>query len=298
MNIPHITICIATCGRPKMLDRLLREIARQQTGGLFTFSVVVTDNDKECSARPVIDAFNSDSGTKVVYAIEPERNIAVVRNTALAHASGDFIVFIDDDEFPVPDWLRNLFQTCQEHKVAGVLGPVKPHFDQKPPSWLVKGGFYDRPTHPTGFLMGWEECRTGNVLFRFDILDPMKPPFDREFRTGGEDRDFFRRMIQKGHKFIWCDEAVAYETVPTSRWSRRFLLSRALLRGRISLQHPKHRVRIILKSLVAVPVYTLALPFLLVAGHHYFMKYLVRLTDHIGRLLAVVRLNPMRDRPM
>lgn len=298
MSLPHIAICVATCGRPDMLQRLLREIAAQDAAGRFTFSIVVTDNDPAGSARPVVETFASNHRTPILYTVEPERNIAAVRNTALSHAPGDFNVFIDDDEFPVAGWLENLFQTCEQYQVAGVLGPVKPHFDQKPPSWLVKGGFYDRPTHPTGFPMGWEECRTGNVLFRRSILDPSNPPFHRQFGTGGEDRDFFRRMIQQGHKFIWCDEAVAYETVPRSRWSRRFLLSRALLRGQIALKHPKGRFRSILKSLLAVPLYTLALPFLFIAGHHYFMKYLVRLTDHLGRLLAVVRLNPMSERPM
>jgi len=298
MSLPHITICIATCGRPAMLERLLAAIAKQDPVGCFAFSIVVTDNDSGHSAQPVVEKFAAGSATGVIYSVEPEKNIAVVRNTALAHATGDFIAFIDDDEFPVPGWLRNLFQTCEAHEVAGVLGPVKPHFEQPPPAWLVKGGFYDRPTHPTGFLMDWDECRTGNVLFRRRILDPADPPFHREFRTGGEDRDFFRRMIERGHRFIWCDEAVAYETVPSSRWSRRFLFSRALLRGRISLQHPRDRARIILKSAIAVPLYTLALPFLLVAGQHYFMKYLVKLADHVGRLLAIFNLNPVSERRM
>src|SRR5690349_16192014 len=49
--LPHLTICICTCGRPQMLDRLLREISRQDAAGAFTFSVVVTDNDAAESAR-------------------------------------------------------------------------------------------------------------------------------------------------------------------------------------------------------------------------------------------------------
>jgi len=42
----------------------------------------------------------------------------------------------------------------------------------------------------------------------------------------------------------------------------------------------------------------MALPVLLLAGQHYFMKYLVRLADHIGRLLASVGLNPVTERRM
>ncbi len=281
-----------------MLERLLGEIARQETADAFTFSVVVTDNDSTGSARGAVDEFQTEGTLTVVYTLEPERNIAVARNTAIAHSSGDFVVFIDDDEFPTPGWLLNLFRTFEAHQVAGVLGPVKPHFDEEPPRWLIKGGFYQRPAHPTGFVMPWHECRTGNVLLRRELLDLSEPVFRREFGAGGEDQDFFRRMTEKGHRFVWCNEAVVYEVVPPVRWSRRFMIHRALLRGRNTLRHPKHRARNLFKSGVAVPAYGLALPVLFLAGHHHFMKYLVKLADHVGRLLASVGLNPVRERWM
>jgi len=296
--LPHITVCICTFQRAALLERLLHDLVRQETRGAFTFSVVVTDNDRAQSARAVTETCARELNLPIAYCVEPERNIALARNTALAHATGDFIVFIDDDEFPVRDWLLHLFNTCQKYQVAGVLGPVKPHFEKAAPQWVIKGGFYDRPTHPTGFALPWEECRTGNVLIRRSILDEKSPVFRREFGTGGEDQDFFQRMMARGHRFIWCDEAVAYEVVPAVRWSRRFMLHRALLRGNNSLRHKKGRLLNLLKSLVAVPAYTLALPVLLLAGHHYFMRYLVKLTDHAGRLLAAVGLNPVHERRM
>jgi len=294
----HVTICICTCARPAMLERLLRDIAVQQTDGLFTFSVVVTDNDAAESARATVEQCARDTGQSVTYTVQPERNIALARNTALAHATGNYIVCIDDDEFPVRDWLLQLVRTCEKHQVAGVLGPVLPHFEERTPRWVIKGGFYDRPRHQTGFAMTWQECRTGNVLFRRDILPANEPPFRREFGTGGEDQDFFHRMIDRGHRFIWCDEAIAYEVVPPQRCSRRFMLSRALLRGKNSLRHRRGRMKNLLKSLIAVPAYSLALPFLLVAGHHWFMRYFVKLADHFGRLLASLGLNPVNERKM
>jgi glycosyltransferase involved in cell wall biosynthesis len=294
----HLTICICTCGRPAILERLLTEISKQETDGAFTYSVVVIDNDSAQCGRSVVERCSRETDLDITYAVERERNIAVARNTAISHATGDFIVFIDDDEFPAAGWLLNLFRTCESHQVAGVLGPVKPHFEREPPRWLIKGDFYQRPTHPTGFVIPWQECRTGNVLFRHNILDPSEPPFRREFGGGGEDQDFFRRLIERGHRFIWCGEAIAYEVVPPSRWSRRFMIHRALFRGRNTFRHPKHRLRNLLKSVIAVPAYALALPVLLLAGHHYFMKYLVKLADHVGRLLASVGINPVTERRM
>lgn len=292
----HISVCVCTYKRPQLLKRLLDEVERQKTDGLFSISIVILDNDREESAQKTVAEFAKASSLETRYLMEPTPSFALARNKVVKNARGDYLAFIDDDEFPGNDWLLTMFKTCKAYGVAGVLGPVLPHFDVPPPRWLVKGGFYDRPRHETGFVMSWQESRTGNVLLKREIIEGMDEVFNPEFRTGGEDQDFFRRMTDKGHKFIWCDEAPAHETVPPHRWERRFLLKRALLRGRISFNHPKNRLRNLAKAFVAVPLYGIALPFLLVAGHHLFMKYLVRLCDHTGRLLALMNLNPIKER--
>ncbi len=98
--------------------------------------------------------------------------------------------------------------------------------------------------------------------------------------------DFFRRAMEKGRCFVWCNEAVAYEVVPPARCTRTYLLRRALLRGSNFARHSSHRIRNIVKSLIAVPAYALALPFLALMGKHVFLEYLIKLLDHTSRLLA------------
>lgn len=297
-TLPHLSVCICTYKRPVLLRRLLEELEKQETGGAFTYSVVVADNDAKRSAEALVAEFAQRTPGRVAYCCEPQQNIALVRNRAIENASGDFIVFIDDDEFPVTAWLAELWRNCERFGVAGVLGPVRPHFDAPPPTWLIKGRFCERPEFPTGTPLAWSQCRTGNVLFRRSILPVGTPPFRAQFGTGGEDVDFFQRMSTAGAKFIWCNEAVAYETVPPSRWTRRYALQRALLRGKNSLKISEGRLVLLAKSIVAVPLYAIVLPFSLLAGHHRFMKLLIRCCDHVGRLLAAVGLHPMDARPM
>jgi succinoglycan biosynthesis protein ExoM len=292
VNIPHISVCICTYKRPQMLERLLHELARQRSDGRFTYSIVIADNDRLRSAEPVAAASAARSGIPIRYCVEPEQNIALTRNKALENADGEFVAFIDDDEFPTERWLLTLLEACEQYAADGVLGPVKPHFDEQAPSWVVDGKFYDRPTYPTGFVIDATKGRTGNVLLRRTILEGETRPFRPEFLTG-EDQDFFRRMIAKGHVFVWCNEALAYEVVPPIRWQRRFMLKRALLRGAISLVHPTVGARHIAKSVVAVPGYTIVLPLALVLGQHRFMTCLVKLFDHLGRLLALAGIKPI-----
>jgi len=293
-GMKHICVCICTYKRPQFLRRLLLELARQNTGGLFTYSIVVADNDELETARMEVLDFAARATIPVVYCVEPRQNIALTRNKAIENADGDFIAFIDDDEFPTKDWLLTLFKACQEFKVDGVLGPVKPHFEQEPPKWVVQGKFYDRATYPTGYVIDWRKGRTGNVLLKREIFATGTSPFRSEFLSG-EDQDFFRGMIEKGHVFIWCDEAVAYEYVPPMRWKRMFMLRRALLSGKASLAHRTFSSGNLAKSIVAVPAYVAALPVALVLGHSRFMLVLVKLFDHLGKLLALMRINPVKE---
>ena len=294
----HITVCICTYRRKELLRHLLSELALQETHGTFTVSVVVADNDPERSAESLVRDCATAFPFKLRYCFEPNRNIAMVRNKSLEHSEGDAIAFIDDDEFPVKEWLVHLVKTWGDLKADGVLGPVRPHYPDGTPAWVRRGGFFERPEHKTGFIMSWPECRTGNVLLSQRMLEGLDPAFSPAFPNGGEDVDFFRRMMEAGHKFVWCNEAVAFETVPPSRWERLVLLKRALQRGANSWRHRQGRWRNVLKAVIAVPVYCCALPFLFFAGQHYFMKYLVKAADHTGRLLALLGIQPIQQRQM
>ncbi len=290
----HICVCICTFKRPNLLQRLLIELAKQDTGGNFTYSIVVVDNDHLRSAETCVLKFSAASPVPIRYCVEPRQNIALARNKAIENANGDFAAFLDDDEFPARDWLLSAFQACEKYQVDGVVGPVKRHFDMIPPKWVVQGNFYERPTYATGFVIDWTQGRTNNVLLKREVILPGEQPFRPEFRSG-EDQDFFRRAIARGRSFVWCNEAQVFEVIPPVRWRRTFMLRRALLQGSVTVLHPTFGAREVLKSILAVPLYFAALPFALVLAHHKFMTILVKLFNHIGQLLALLKINVITE---
>ncbi len=183
MQPPHISVCICTFKRAALLANLLSRLEPQETGNFFTYSVAITDNDAARSAEQVVAKWSSKSGLALTYCVEPLQNIALARNRAVGAAEGDFIAFIDDDEFPDDKWLLNLYRALVAHKADGVLGPVLPHFEEEPPAWVKSGRFFERPNHKTGYVINWPEGRTGNVLFRKSILGDCDVPFRSEFDT-------------------------------------------------------------------------------------------------------------------
>lgn len=292
--IPHISVCICTYKRPEPLKRLLCELNHQKTDGLFTYSAVVADNDEAQTGEEAINEVRETLSFPVKYCAEPQRGIARARNRVLANADGDYVALIDDDEFPVDDWLLRLLLTIQRYGVDGALGPVKRYFDREPPAWLKRSRLYDRVVNPTGMPVAWRGARTGNVLMKREVFAGDETPFNVEFKAG-EDQDFFRRKIEEGRSFVWSAEAVAFEVLPPARWKRAYFMRRALLLGGYAAMQPDCGTMSIIKSLIAVPLYFVALPFFLLAGQHRFMTLLVKLCDHTGRLLFLVGIRPIRE---
>jgi succinoglycan biosynthesis protein ExoM len=133
-------------------------------------------------------------------------------------------------------------------------------------------------------------------LLRREVLTQVEGPFRKQFGSGGEDVDFFRRAMALGKVFVWCEEALAYETVPVERTRLSFQLRRALLRGQVALASPAGNFRGIVKSMVACAVYTLLLPFVLVMGRHVFARYLIKDCDHLGKVLAAFGIRVIRQK--
>ena len=298
MLLPHICVCVCTYKRPELLGKLLANLEKQETHNLFDYSVTVVDNDKLESARQTIASVVIQSGIQITYAVEKEQNIALARNKAVQNATGDFIAFIDDDEFPERDWLLNLYKASQTFHANGVLGPVRPYFETDPPKWVTRGRLAERESFSTGTVLKKSKyTRTGNVLLDRSLFVGKDNFFDPNFgKSGGEDKDFFTRMIQKGKVFVWCDEACVNEFVPVERLKRSYFLKRALLQGVVSSRNLTLFSFWTVKSLTAFVVYTAALPVLLLIRHDLFMKYLLKNCNHIGRILALCGVKVLKQR--
>ena len=228
-HLDHICVCICTYKRPDLLRHLLEKLQNQETDSLFTYSTVVVDNDVNKTAQTTIENVRKRSTIRIDYYNEPKQNIALARNKAVENARGNYIAFIDDDEVPVSTWLLHLYKTLQIYKADGVLGPVKPHYPDNCPDWLIKSRLCERPEHKTGTILNWGETRTGNVLLNIKMFEDKYNRFDPEFgRSGGEDIEFFKKMVKIGKVFIWCNEAPAYETVSPDRWDKEFYKRRFL----------------------------------------------------------------------
>jgi succinoglycan biosynthesis protein ExoM len=289
-TIDHISVCVCTYKRPDMLNHLLAELQHQETDSLFTYSAVVVDNDANKTAAATVEGLRTTSAIRIDYFNEPEQNIALARNKAVESAKGNYIAFIDDDEFPTATWLLHLHKSITAYQCDGILGPVRPHYPDGCPDWLVKSKLCERPEHETGTVLSWGETRTGNVLLRKQIFDEDENNrFGPEFgRSGGEDIEFFKKMMEAGKVFIWCNEAPAYETVPPERWDKEFYKQRFLRIGGLVGEKIRQRETIprctysLLKSIAWIAAMGISLPLARCAGAHLYVRALTKIMYNVG----------------
>lgn len=226
-QIDKVDVCIATFRRPQLLSKVLDSIMQQYLGGI-RMRIIVIDNDREESARPVVADFQTRYTTEIVYDLEPVQNIALARNRAIMHLEGDYFAFVDDDEIVSARWLRSLLTTIKELGVDVVFGPVHSVLPSDAPTWAHQ--VFDKPSMTTGHMLPYGGA--GNVLLRRSTLQIPSNRFNVDFGlTGGEDTDFFYRLHLQGKKLAWCQEASVFEGIPDHRISLRWLRQRGFRSG-------------------------------------------------------------------
>ncbi|MFZ6730527.1 glycosyltransferase family 2 protein [Undibacterium sp. Ji42W] len=241
--MPELSICICTYKRPELLRRLLRAILTQTVRDL-AIEVVVVDNDVNQSAAAVLAEMATGFAGNLKALSLANSNISLARNAAIAAASGQWVVMIDDDEVPVPDWLEQLLKVQKAEQADVVFAPVLPEYSESTPAWIREGGYFDRRRMPTGTKIDHKDARSGNVLVRRSLLQDIaasqkdgKGPFDPAFgTTGGEDTMLFRRLDKLGAVMVWCDEAPADEFIPADRATAKWLLQRSYRTGQLFIR--------------------------------------------------------------
>jgi len=295
-----VSVCVCTYQRSTLLARLLDALDEQLTGDAFSFEVVVVENDERRLSEAVVRERAAGARAPICYDCEPERNISLARNRTVRDARGNLIAFIDDDERPGKDWLCSLYRTFKDSGADGVLGPVVPEFPADAPRWLNDGRVFERPRHETGTRIGPKDARTGNVLLNRSLFVDGETWFDPALgRTGGEDTDFFTRQRAKGRMFVWCDEAIAYETIPPERWSASFHLRRMWRSGTISGERVRNGVlslAFLVRNGLVFAGCMLAAPASLLMPKHRRMKVALKAAYCCGVVTAALGWSALRNR--
>ncbi|HEU4557068.1 MAG TPA: glycosyltransferase [Longimicrobium sp.] len=229
----RVAVCVATFCRPGQLAALLESLAAQALPADTEAWLCVVDNDRQESARAVVDAARPRLPFAVDYEVEPERNISLARNRGVARAlerGADCVAFIDDDEVARPDWLAALLAARARFGADAVAGAVVPRTGPGTPPWVGRSRLFAQVQPAAGTPL--PTAATSNALVSRRLLEAVPGPFDPVFGLSGSgDSLFFTRAVRQGARLVAAPGAVVDEVVPPSRARVRWVLRRGFRVG-------------------------------------------------------------------
>lgn len=217
----RVTIGIATTGRAT-LKETLASIQQILVPDGITVQVLIADDSLDGSAEALISSFGASRFPLEVIPVA-SRNISTARNALLQRAEGEWIAFVDDDEWVDQGWLGCHIAAAREFGADAVIGPVFACYPEDAPVWFVRADPWRRFSGNRGEQL--ETGLSGNAFVNLAKIRALNLSFDPSLgRTGGGDTDFFYNLHANGGRVIATDDAVVSERVTAGRLRVSYLI--------------------------------------------------------------------------
>jgi len=265
-----ITICICTFMRDALLRRLLQSLTRVDLMGLGSHGVdvLVVNNAPNPATRQLCWEAEANLPMRIRYVEEPAAGLVNARNRAVAEAlasDADAIAFLDDDDVPDFDWLKELVATYVRSGADIVAGNRR--YAELPP-W--RRSTAERRRKKSGDKEVARKIPKGAaaciVMIGRKILEELSREssvFSPKFAmSGGEDRDFFLRAVKHGARIVVAEKSFITQHYENDRYTIRGVFRRGFKGGcstmNLTLSHEQRReayslaVRAFLKAPLAL----------------------------------------------
>ena len=229
----RLSLIIPTHNRSERLIAALESVIRQDLPAADWECVVVSNNSTDDTVARFGDFAARYPGLNLRLVTEDGPGVSYARNRGIAETSAPLLVFIDDDERINPGFLRayaDFFDAHPDAVVAG--GRIIAEYVTGRPAWLSKYtempianpmdfGDAVRP-FPAGRVPGG-----GNMAFRrsaalrYGGFDPSLGRVGRML-IGGEENDFFERLMRGGETCWYVPGAVMWHIIPPEKLTESY----------------------------------------------------------------------------
>jgi GT2 family glycosyltransferase len=230
-----VVVCTHRVERwPQLVDCL----ASLQSQSLQPLEViVVVDGVPELSRR-----LQERAGQEITLSTTHPSGLSLARNLGLAHASGKFVAFLDDDAVADESWLKGLRAVLEDETVAGVGGVSLPSWEGAQPKWMPEELLWTVGCSFRGMPVIQSDVRNvygGSACYRREIFAEFGGFNSRLGRmavglAGCEETELCLRVrnLSPGLRFVHEPTAIIHHRVPRERQKVSYVLSRCLGEGR------------------------------------------------------------------
>lgn len=255
-----LTVLMATYNGARTLPEVLSAYA-QLRAPARGWNLIVVDNGSTDQTKEVIAAHAQRLPLTYVFELRLGKNVAL--NKGIERATGDLVVFTDDDVLPQSDWLEQFRSTVDSQPEFTIFGgPVLPKWELHPDKWLLEWV----PLSPTfailypteegpitpGLIFGPNMAIRADVFqkgFRFDeTLGPRGSRYDM-----GDETEFNLRLSKAGYKAWHCSKAIVHHIIRSHQMTEAWVLNRAIPFGRAQFRRESRESPTAKTPLLGIP---------------------------------------------
>ena len=207
------------------------------------WELIVVNNASTDETERVLDTFVDRLPLRRVF--EPAPGLSHARNAAVRQASGDYVIWTDDDVLVDAAWLIAYERAIKRWPEAAVLGgPVRPRFEGTPPPWLsanaqkIQAAFAARELGGEPFELTDDDRIPWGANFVVRMREQKQFSYDPALgrkRSGGalgEETAVIRAILKSGGVGRWVPDAVVEHWIPKGRQTISYLQSYYALVGK------------------------------------------------------------------
>jgi glycosyltransferase involved in cell wall biosynthesis len=231
-----ISVAICTFNRAESLRRTLASLVMIRVPRDVGWEIVIVNNNSTDHTDQVISEYMSRLPVRREF--EPSVGKSYALNRAIDVATGDYILWTDDDVLVDAGWLTAYVEAFRRWPEAAVFGGrIKPRYEAPVEKWVIEsesvlGGPYairdfGDDVHPLSaddedhfpYGANWAIRAAEQQAFRYDT---QLGPVPNRIRNG-EETDLMHRLLESGATGYWIPGAIVEHCIGRDRQTVRYI---------------------------------------------------------------------------
>ncbi|MFA5074962.1 MAG: glycosyltransferase family 2 protein [Candidatus Babeliales bacterium] len=239
-----ISIIIPTHNRANFLKKLLANISKLEAE--TDFEIIIVDNNSKDNTKEIVESFRAKN---IKYVFEKSTSFTKARDTGAKNASGDILLYFDDDVIVQDGTLKEVTRIFKKYPSCAIAsGKILPYYQQEPPNWIIElqKSFNGFSLYDLGENLKEVHAVPGPMMaIRASVFWKIGgfPPDTIGVESNNEKKTFKKLYIGPGdygfclkcrladYKIIYSPKMCVQHIIPSFRLTKEFWVSRMIGEG-------------------------------------------------------------------
>ena len=203
-----VSVIIPTFNRAEMVCECINSILKSTYQNL---EIIVVDNHSDDDTIEMLQTKYNKNDKIIVIALKENLMASGGRNEGIKHASGKYLLFVDNDNIVDERMIEILVNAMEEDISIGLVGPISINQRQGEAIWLASGDYNFFTPRPKTLFAGkridevklekrYSTCYSPNVMMISRNAINKVGGFDKSYYAMYEEADIGYRILKAGFK--------------------------------------------------------------------------------------------------